>query len=418
MSATARRTGLRRPLTGAALLAALLALASCSSGQFGFLWPTKEDAETVASAPPPEPSPEPASAPIEFAVPAEPETMEPAGPPPPPRLKPANLIAVVAGDTLLGIAYRYGVEARAIIVLNGLEYPYWLRTGQRLRLPGDGFDVAAYNGKQRAAPTDPPHDAPSQARSGAAASPAQAPADAPRDVRTQATTETAASSREVATPSPEAAPPPRETATAQRSTAQATPSREDAATQRRAGREVPPARKDGTLARAEPPARADASPPSEPVIRLARAEPQLPPSPRSAASEPVPLPPSRNTFLWPIEGRVISKFGSKPGGKHNDGINIAVPVGSDVRAAKNGVVAYAGNELRGYGNLVLIRHEDGWMTAYAHNEALLVEKGDVVRRGQVISRSGKSGRVSRPQAHFEIRRNGKPQDPLGLLTRK
>lgn len=341
MSATARRTGLRRPLTGAALLAALLALASCSSGQFGFLWPTKEDAETVASAPPPEPSPEPATALIEFTVPAEPETIEPTGPPPPPRLKPANLIAVVAGDTLLGIAYRYGVEARAIIVLNGLEHPYWLWTGQRLRLPGDGFDVAAYNGKQRAAPRDPPRDAPSQARAGAAASPAQAPADAPRDVRTRAPTETATPSGEVATPSPEAAPPPRETATVQRSTAQATSAREDAATQRRAGREVPPARKDGT------PARADASPPPEPVIRLARAEPQPPPSPRSAAFEPVPLPPSRNTFLWPIEGRVISKFGSKPGGKHNDGINIAVPVGSDVRAAKNGVVAYAGNELRG-----------------------------------------------------------------------
>ncbi len=417
MSATAPRTGLRRPLTGAALLAALLALASCSSGQFGFLWPEKEDAETVASAPPPpEPMPEPAPAPV--TVSAEPETMEPTGPPPAPRLKPANLIAVVAGDSVSGIALRYGIDTRAIIVLNGLAYPYWLRTGQRLRLPGKDFNVAAYNGQQRAAPTDPPRDAPSQARAGTAASPAQAPADAPREVRTQAPTEIATPSREVAAPYPEAAPPPRETVTAQRSTAQAAPSREASATQRRAGREVPPARKDGTPARAEPPARAAASPPPEPVIRLARAEPQPVPSARPAASEPVPLPPSRNTFLWPIEGRVISKFGSKPGGKHNDGINIAVPVGSDVRAAKNGVVAYAGNELRGYGNLVLIRHEDGWMTAYAHNEALLVEKGDVVRRGQVISRSGKSGRVSRPQAHFEIRRNGEPQDPLGLLTRR
>ena len=91
---------------------------------------------------------------------------------------------------------------------------------------------------------------------------------------------------------------------------------------------------------------------------------------------------------------------------------------ANIRAAKNGVVAYAGNELRGYGNLVLIRHEDGWMTAYAHNDTLLVGRGDTVRRGQVISRSGKSGRVSRPQAHFEIRRDGEPQDPLRLLTRK
>ena len=351
-------------------------------------------------------------------MPAEPEAVEPAGPPPPPRLKPANLIAVVAGDTLLGIAYRYGVEARAIIVLNGLEYPYWLRTGQRLRLPGDEFDVAAYNGSSaprrqtrrathRARPgPGPPHP---PRRPGRRAARARGPRPRPRPRHPLA---------RVAAPSPEAAPPPRETAAAQRSTAQAAPSREDAATQRRAGREVPPARKGRNACPRGACERADASPPPEPVIRLARAEPEPPPSPRSAASEPVPLPPSRNTFLWPIEGRVISKFGSKPGGKHNDGINIAVPVGSDVRAAKNGVVAYAGNELRGYGNLVLIRHEDGWMTAYAHNEALLVEKGDVVRRGQVISRSGKSGRVSRPQAHFEIRRNGEPQDPLGLLTRK
>ena len=166
------------------------------------------------------------------------------------------------------------------------------------------------------------------------------------------------------------------------------------------------------------------APPAPPAQRVARADStESPPSSlaalaRRADSSDVPLPPTRNTFLWPVEGRVISGFGAKPDGKHNDGINIAAPVGSDIRAAQNGVVAYAGNELRGYGNLVLIRHDGGWMTAYAHNDSLLVGKGDVVQRGQVISRSGKSGRVSRPQAHFEIRRDGEPQDPLSLLTRK
>ena len=123
-------------------------------------------------------------------------------------------------------------------------------------------------------------------------------------------------------------------------------------------------------------------------------------------------------FLWPVEGPLLSRFGAKPDGRHNDGINVAVPVGSAVRAAQDGVVAYAGNEIGGYGNLVLIRHRGGWMTAYAHNDSLLVRKGDAVRRGQVISRSGKSGRVSRPQAHFEIRRHGEPQDPLRLLSRE
>ena len=166
-------------------------------------------------------------------------------------------------------------------------------------------------------------------------------------------------------------------------------------------------------------------PPDSPGPRAARAEPEAtPPRPtlyalaRQSNAEAVPLPPTRNTFLWPLDGRVISGFGAKPGGKHNDGINIAVPVGSAVRASQGGVVAYAGNELRGYGNLVLIRHDGGWMTAYAHNDSLLVGKGDVVRRGQVISRSGRSGGVSRPQAHFEIRRDGEPQDPLRLLSRK
>ena len=163
-------------------------------------------------------------------------------------------------------------------------------------------------------------------------------------------------------------------------------------------------------------ARATPSASAAPAPRFDRAEP-APSSPvQRPGSASVPLPPTRNTFLWPIEGRLISRFGSKPGGMHNDGINVAAPVGSEVRAAQNGVVAYAGNELRGYGNLVLIRHEDGWMTAYAHNDSLLVGKGDVVQRGQVISHSGKSGRVSRPQAHFEIRRNGEPQDPLRLFT--
>ncbi len=152
--------------------------------------------------------------------------------------------------------------------------------------------------------------------------------------------------------------------------------------------------------------RRDAAPaPVETVRADARV---LPPSPPPRSGQP---------FLWPVDGEIISRFGPKPGGLHNDGINIAVPLGTPVRAAEDGVVAYAGNELRGYGNLVLIRHADGWMTAYAHNETLLVDRGDLVRRGQTISHAGRSGRVSRPQAHFEIRRNGDPRDPLTLLAR-
>ena len=102
---------------------------------------------------------------------------------------------------------------------------------------------------------------------------------------------------------------------------------------------------------------------------------------------------------------------------HNDGINIAAPRGSPVRAAGSGTVAYAGNELRGFGNLLLIRHAGGWMSAYAHNETLLVSRGEEVARGQIISHAGSTGSVNSPQAHFELRRNGKPVNPVKYLAK-
>jgi murein DD-endopeptidase MepM/ murein hydrolase activator NlpD len=123
-----------------------------------------------------------------------------------------------------------------------------------------------------------------------------------------------------------------------------------------------------------------------------------------------------NSFRWPVKGRIISKFGAKPGGARNEGINIAVPEGTSVRAADGGVVAYAGNELKGYGNLVLIRHQGGWVTAYAHNRQLLVKRGDTVRRGDIIAKAGQTGSVEAPQLHFELRKGATAVDPLKYLT--
>jgi murein DD-endopeptidase MepM/ murein hydrolase activator NlpD len=123
-------------------------------------------------------------------------------------------------------------------------------------------------------------------------------------------------------------------------------------------------------------------------------------------------------FRWPVtDGRLIGNFGKRPDGTHNDGINLAVPLGTEVRAAEGGKVAYAGNELKGYGNLILIRHEGGWVTAYAHGDEILVKRDDVVRRGQVIARAGKTGTVDQPQLHFELRQGAKPVDPLPYLER-
>ena len=133
---------------------------------------------------------------------------------------------------------------------------------------------------------------------------------------------------------------------------------------------------------------------------------------------PLPAPPKRGNgkFLWPAEGSVISKFGPKEGGLHNDGINIKVASGTSVRAADNGVVAYVGNELKGYGQLLLVRHSDGFVTAYAHNSKLLVKRGDTVKRGQVISESGRTGSVTEPQIHFEVRKGSKALDPAIYLS--
>lgn len=149
-----------------------------------------------------------------------------------------------------------------------------------------------------------------------------------------------------------------------------------------------------------------------------------PPQARARAGLPVPavrpggIPPrtvSRSGFQWPVRGRVISGFGSKAKGLQNDGINIAAAPGTPVVAARSGTVAYVGNELRGFGNLVLIKHPGGWVSAYAHNDQLLVKRGEKVNRGQKIATVGQTGGVGRSQLHFELRRGRRAIDPVPHL---
>jgi murein DD-endopeptidase MepM/ murein hydrolase activator NlpD len=121
------------------------------------------------------------------------------------------------------------------------------------------------------------------------------------------------------------------------------------------------------------------------------------------------------SFVWPVSGDVISNFGGPANGERNDGINISTPMGTPIHAAASGTVSYSGNELKDYGNLVLIKHEDGYVTAYAHADRLIVSRGDVVSRGQVIGYSGRTGDVSSPQLHFEIRHDTQPVNPKPLL---
>jgi murein DD-endopeptidase MepM/ murein hydrolase activator NlpD len=142
---------------------------------------------------------------------------------------------------------------------------------------------------------------------------------------------------------------------------------------------------------------------------------------KSVAAEAAAVKPSEATgalptFRWPVRGKVITSYGAKTNGKSNDGINLAVPEGTPVKAAEDGVVAYSGNELKGYGNLVLVRHANGYVTAYAHASELLVKRGDTIKRGQIIAKSGQSGEVGSPQLHFEIRKGSSPVDPLQFLN--
>jgi murein DD-endopeptidase MepM/ murein hydrolase activator NlpD len=134
--------------------------------------------------------------------------------------------------------------------------------------------------------------------------------------------------------------------------------------------------------------------------------------PEATASLPASV--GSGEFRWPAHGRVISGFGGTSG---NEGINIALPEGSPIKAAESGTVAYAGSEVKGYGNLVLVRHDNGYVSAYAHNSEITVKRGDKVRRGQVIAKSGQTGNVTSPQLHFEIRKGSTPIDPIPFLSR-
>jgi murein DD-endopeptidase MepM/ murein hydrolase activator NlpD len=156
--------------------------------------------------------------------------------------------------------------------------------------------------------------------------------------------------------------------------------------------------------------------PAEKPERVAAAAPETATDAAPAVSEPPKAKEKAAGGLggklrWPVKGKVIAAFGPRTDGSHNDGVNLAVPLGADVHAAEAGVVAYAGSELKGYGNLILIRHDNGWVTAYAHNDQLLVKRGDKIKRGQVVAKAGKTGTVDQPQVHFELRQGSKPIDP-------
>ncbi|HEV8029934.1 MAG TPA: peptidoglycan DD-metalloendopeptidase family protein [Stellaceae bacterium] len=287
-------------------------------------------------------------------------------------------LTVRPGQSVRGFAHAYHVPERTIIAANHLAPPYKIKIGQDLLIPG-----AVEGPVQQASlppktvyevpppvappPTPPPIAAAPVplAPTPVAAAPAAAPTPQPiHDIISLDDPPPAVPSKAIAFPDP----PPRVT---------------------------PPS--------FSPPPQGSSREPS--AADEARAEDTAP----SAALH-------GGRYPWPVRGRVLAAYGVAAGGTHNDGINIAAPKGAPIAAIDGGVVAYAGNELRGYGNLVLVKHPSGFISAYAHCEELLVKQGEKVNRGQVIAKVGTTGGVSEPQLHFELRRGKRAVDPREFLS--
>lgn len=281
---------------------------------------------------------------------------------------PKNGIHVVTPkETVYALSRMYGVPVRSLLVLNKLNPPYLLQTGQKVRIPPQRTHVVAKGETVYAISRQFDVSLTELVRLNGIKKPFTIVTGQtlllPDTQRTTVATEAPTSEGDAAL-----------------------------------------SEKDNTRGRQSQ--LAETRPPAKRVV--------LPPS----TNIPEPRKLSRYGFLWPVRGKVISRFGPKAKGLHNDGINIAAPRGTPIRAAQHGVVAYSGNELRGFGNLILIKHAKGYMTAYAHASKILVKRGARVRRGEIIGRVGSSGSVAGPQLHFEIRRGRRPVDPLRYLSRQ
>jgi murein DD-endopeptidase MepM/ murein hydrolase activator NlpD len=327
-----------------------------------------------------------------------------------------NYVAI-NGDTVYGVAHRFKVPVRTLIDQNGLKPPYRLAMGQKLRIPQQNIYVAqsgdsVYSIAEqfhvdqsqliRFNQLQPPYTI-SAGQKILLPAPVQQPSDMPVAI---------------AAPSSAVTAVPLDAPSAGGVASQPLSSPTSAATPQSANPAPVPAPLSSPSASSAAAAPQPAPmPAATPTVKPLSSPSASSATTQSAAVANVPQPAGRagGLFQWPVDGKVISTFGATSGGLHNDGINIAAPRGTPVHAAENGVVVYAGNQLRGFGNLVLIRHADGWVTAYAHNDTLLVKKGQQVKRGDVIARVGSTGNVSQPQLHFEVRKGTEAVDPKTML---
>ncbi|MDX6751775.1 M23 family metallopeptidase [Geminicoccaceae bacterium 1502E] len=310
------------------------------------------------------------------------------------------------GDTLGGIASRHGVATAQLAAANNIAEPSRIYAGQMLRLPTGSAPVRQVPPTVPAGPVPvalppqpsvqvaelpplpaarqaPARPAPVLARPAAPAAPAPVTAQAGPAPLVRPAVELPPSASPVSAASPLSPELPRPVAA---------PRPEP----------VPAVR----TAAVEPvPSKADAAQMDEAAAEATR---------KAAATRPPSL--SGDGFLWPVRGSMISTFGEKPNRQRNDGINVAAPLGTPVRAAEYGVVVYAGSAIAGFGNMMLVRHAGGFTSAYAHLDKIHVKVGEQVERGQVVATVGSTGDVHSPQLHFELRSGKTPLDPLGHLV--
>ena len=309
-------------------------------------------------------------------------------------------ITVGQGDTADSLSRRYGVPVTAILSSNNLANAAAIRPGQRLVIPRyeTQLTTGSVNAPRVAAkPAQPAPAISAPATSGHAHVHTVAPGETLMKVsRTYKVPLTTLAKANNIAPHTQVKIGDQLTITGVR--AQAAPAAATVAQSQPKPATVPVQQK---VAAAQP-------------TQTARAiTPAVDPAPDTKTITSATMP----TFRWPVRGRVINGFGPKTAGAQNDGINVAVPEGTPIKAAEDGVVAYAGNELKSYGNLVLIRHSNGYVTAYAHASEITVKRDEPIKRGQVIGKSGQTGGVSAPQLHFEIRKGSSPVDPMPYLEK-
>ncbi|MFC2952368.1 peptidoglycan DD-metalloendopeptidase family protein [Marinicaulis aureus] len=296
--------------------------------------------------------------------------------------KAKGYIEVQRGDTVYAVARRFNVSPSAIIDENNLKKPYTLKVGQALKLPSGAAAMVA----------DAPSRTTTLAQTAAASTSTRRVVAKDQLYSVRAGDTLYAISRKTGVPVSTIA-----SANNMRAPYALEPGQQVLVPQ------APVGSARVAAAAAPSPASNEKAPANVAEIT------------RNVSYTPPPATASKSMFAWPVHGRVISAYGAGNLGRRNDGVNIAAPAGTAVRAAADGQVVYRGSELEGFGNLLLVKHADGFVTAYAHNDSMLVKKGDQVRQGQVIAKVGKTGAVTTPQLHFEVRQESEAVDPVALL---